>query len=292
MLNVKEIKIGWPAGLGKLSVAVCLVLLVCSQGFAAGLLKPIDGGDENDVYMKSHHVNVVINNGFARTEVDQVFGNDGDSDLRAIYSFPVPKQASVAEVSLWIDGNEVIGEVLEKAKAKKVHEEQIQKGNDTALAEKNDYKTFEVSVYPVRAGGETRVRLVYYQPIEIDLNVGRYVYPLAEGGVDEEQIAFWSVDDKVRESFKFDLDLKSAFDVKDVRLPGHINQAQIEKVQREDEPEADNEYHVSIDSPEGGALTRDIVLYYRLADDVPARVELIPYRADPRSRRLLMEFQK
>ena len=268
-----------------LSVGICLLFLMSWPCLAAGLLKPVDGGDENDVYMKSHHVNVTINNGFAQTEVDQIFANQGGTDLRAIYSFPLPKQASLSELSLWIDGNEVVGEVLEKSRARKTHEEQVQKGNDTALAEKDDYKTCDISVYPVRAHAETRVRLVYYQPIEIDLNVGRYVYPLAEGGVDEERIAFWSVDDKVIESFKFNLELKSAFPVQDIRLPGHTNQAVIEKIQDADDNEAlaGNRFSISIDSPEGDALTRDIVLYYRLADDVPARVELIPYRKDAAS---------
>ena len=259
-----------------------LAILPASRCFAAGLLKPIDGGDENNVYMKSHHVNVTINNGFARTEVDQVFANNSDSDLRAIYSFPVPKQASLSELSLWIDGNEVIGEVIEKERAKKIHQEQMQKGNDTALAEKDEYKTFEVSVYPVRAGGETRIRIVYYQPIEIDLNIGRYVYPMAEGGVDEERIAFWSVDDKVHESFRFDLTLKSAFPVKDIRLPAHLNKATIEQIQSaEEEMSAGENYHVNITSENGDSLARDIIVYYKLDDSVPGRVELIPYRQGP-----------
>lgn len=266
-------------------VLTVVALLGLSPCFAAGILKPVDGGDESDVFMKSHHVNVVINNGYAKTEVDQVFGNHSSSDLKAIYSFPVPKQASLSEVSLWIDGNEVIGEVLEKERAKKIHEEQIQKGNDTALAEKDDFKTFEISVYPVRANAETRVRIVYYQPIEIDLNIGRYVYPLEEGGVDEEKIAFWSVDSEVKESFKFNLKLKSAFPIKDVRLPAHLSKASIVKV--EDDPENPSVvgeiYMVSIDSTQGDTLLQDIVLYYRLADDVPARVELVPYRKDAAS---------
>lgn len=46
-------------------------------------------------------------------------------------------------------------------------------GNDTTLAEKDRYKTFDVSVYPVAAGAETRVRLVYCQPLGLDLGVGR-----------------------------------------------------------------------------------------------------------------------
>ncbi|MFI4910371.1 MAG: VIT domain-containing protein [Sedimentisphaeraceae bacterium JB056] len=265
-----------------ITAAAAVLLVGISQVFAAGLLKPADPSQQDSIFIKSHKVNVVINNGFAKTEVDQIFGNDGDTDLRAQYTFPLPKQASLSELSLWIDGNEVIGEVLEKERAKKIHKQQIEQGNDTALAEKNDFKTFEVSVYPVRAGADTRVRLVYYQPLSIDLNIGRYVYPLAEGGVDEERIAFWSVDDKVREHFSFDLELKSAFPIKDVRAASHVSQAVITQDSNEETGSTDN-YHVTIDSPQGDALTRDVVIYYRLDDSVPARVELVPYKKDSKS---------
>lgn len=263
-------------------ITVCLcagmVLSGISGASAAGLLKPINGGD-NPIHIKSHHVQVTINNGFSRTEVDQVFVNEGASDLEALYSFPVPRQASLSELSLWIDGREAVGEVLEKERARKVYEDQKASGNDTGLAEKDDYKTFTINVYPVRAGADTRVRLVYYQPLEIDLNVGRYVYPLAEGGVDEERIAFWSVDDVVQESFSFDLVLKSAVPVQDLRVPGYMNTAQISKQQ---EGETGGEiYTVRIASEEGGSLSEDIVCYYRLDDTTPARLELIPYRASP-----------
>lgn len=266
----------------KLTGAFCISAILClisPHSQAAGLLKPSTGSPDA-VFIRSHHVSVTINNGFARTEIDQVFGNNSDTDLEAIYSFPVPKQASLSELSLWIDGQEVIGEVLEKEKARKVYEEQVQKGNDTALAEKDDYRTFDVSVCPIRAGEDTRIRLVYYQPLEIDSNIGRYLYPLAEGGVDEERIAFWSVDDKVHESFRFELILKSAFPVKDVRVPDYMGRALIEQIGGDTESGQSQTYRVLIESPEGDALTRDIVVYYRLDDSVPARVELVPYRRD------------
>lgn len=266
-----------------LTISVVITGICTMDAMAAGLLKPVDGS-ESDVYMKSHHVNVTINNGFARTEVDQIFINKGTRDLSAVYTFPVPKQASLSEVSLFINGMEVIGEVLEKEKARKVHEDQTARGNDTALAEKNDYKTFDISVSPVRAQNETRVRLVYYQPLEIDLNIGRYVYQLEEGGVDEERISFWSVDDIIKESFKFNLELKSAFPIKDIRIPGYQNQAIIQKASADDTETGQGEiYEVSLDFPEGATLSKDIVLYYRLDDNVPARLELIPYKADAAS---------
>ena len=106
---------------------------------------------------------------------------------------------------------------------------QKSQGKETALAEKDDFKTFNISVGVVRARTEARVRFVYYQPLEIDLNVGRYLYPLAEGNVDDERIQFWSVDNAIRENFTFNLVLKSAFPVKDVRLPDYQDKAVIEK---------------------------------------------------------------
>ena len=60
----------------------------------AGLLYP-KGNPNAGAHLESHAVRVVIQNGFARTEVDQVFGNDTDQDYEAIYTFPLPKQASL-----------------------------------------------------------------------------------------------------------------------------------------------------------------------------------------------------
>ncbi len=249
---------------------------------AAGLLKST-GGDDSNVRILSHNVDVVINNSFAQTVVDQIFVNDADYDLEAVYTFPLPKQASLSELSLWVGETEMIGEVVEKEKARKIYEQQKAQGNDTAMAEKNSYKTFDVSVGRVPAGSETRIRLVYYQPMEIDLNVGRYLYPLAEGNVDEERIAFWSVDDTVSGAFNFHLVMKSAFPVADVRVPGFQDSAVIEQIldETEDGESESNTYEVTLASREGANLSRDIIFYYRLDDTVPARVEMIPFRDNP-----------
>ena len=260
------------------AVALCLTAAAATDAGAAGLLKSTGGSDEG-VVISSHKVDVTINNGFARTEVDQVFVNTTDRDMEAVYTLPLPKEASMSELSLWINGAEVIGEVLEKERAREVYNDQKAKGNDTAIAEKDDFKAFKVSVGNVRAGDEARVRVVYYQPVEIDLNIGRYVYPLAEGGVDEEQLAFWSVDDHVSGPFSFKLTLKSAFPVKGVRLPGLQNEAVITHSSVADEDSAGDIYDVVIDREAGSTLSSDIVFYYRLDDTVPARVELVPYKA-------------
>jgi len=89
---------------------------------AAGLLTPADGSLPA-LEIRSHDVDVLIQDGYAVTTVEQQFHNPNDRDLEAVYSFPVPEQGSVAEFTVWIDGKPVTGEVLEKQQARAVYED-------------------------------------------------------------------------------------------------------------------------------------------------------------------------
>ena len=113
----------------------------------------------------------------------QTFYNPNGVDLEAIYSFPLPKSASLSEMTIYLGELEIEGEVLEKEEATRIYEEERDQGGNAGLASKNDYQTFEFAVSPVPAQGETRIRFVYYQPLKIDTGVGRYIYPLEEGGI-------------------------------------------------------------------------------------------------------------
>ena len=77
--------------------------------------------------------------------------------------------------------------------------------------------------WPVRAGQATKIRFAYIQPAHVDTGIGRYVYPLEEGGVDEQKLAFWTANESVKEQFSFKLILRSAYPIDALRMP---NQAQ------------------------------------------------------------------
>ena len=62
---------------------------------AAGLLTPSDGRLP-PLELTEQHVEVIIEDGYAVTTVEQVFHNPHDHDLEAIYSFPVPEKGAVA----------------------------------------------------------------------------------------------------------------------------------------------------------------------------------------------------
>jgi Ca-activated chloride channel family protein len=256
----------------RFAIALALMLAVGSPALAAGLMQPKDSSLP-ELQIQDHQVRVVINNGFAVTEVDQTFYNPNDVDLDAIYTFPLPKDAALSELSLWIDGAEVIGEVVEKEEARQLAATERDAGRETALAEQREYFAYDVLVSPVRAQDTARVRLVYLQPIEIDGGMGRYVYPLEEGRIDEEMHAFWDRRPEVHGKFSFECILRSSYPLDDVRAKGFS-----ESVVTND---SSGEWRIWVDgAAEGTSLDQDIVVYYRLAEGLPARVDLLPYRGE------------
>ncbi len=255
------------------AVASPLAVVLCGPAelSAGGTLTPL-GSPRQPIQIRSHQVNVTLNNGFAQTEVLQTFFNPNPTELEAIYAFPVPKSASLSAVTIVTGEKTLQGEVLPKAEAEKTYAEEKAAGNDAGLATKEAFQTYQFRVSPVRANAEVQLRFTYYQPLEIDSGIGRYVYPLEEGGTDEVAKSFWQpVHNPVQGQLLFNVELKSAWPVDDVRVPGFENAAVINKIDA-------GHYRVALDRP-GAKLDRDFVFYYRLSDKLPGRVEVIPYRA-------------
>lgn len=284
-------------------------LLGAGSAQAAGLLTPSDHSLPA-LEIKDHRVQVVIEDGYAITTVEQVFHNPHAQDLEAMYSFPVPEKAAVAEFTLWIDNKPVHGEVLEKDKARTIYEEQKAAGEDAGLTEKDSYKTFDIMVSPVRAGQDTRIRIGYIQPVKVDSSMGRYVYPLEEGGVDDAKLSFWTANEKVTHTFRFDLILRPGYPVDGIRLPNHptatiehkgdsyhvhlgnssgppspeaIVDTENRKGNTAARPETGQKIAQTTSLQQPGAaftLDRDIVVYYRHAENLPGAVDLVTYKPE------------
>ena len=86
-------------------------------------------------------------------------------------------------------------------------------------------------------------------------------------------MSFWTTNAKVENTFSLNLELKSAYPVQDVRMPGFETAAQINNV-------AEGHYNVQMQLTDA-KLTRDFIFYYRLQDELPGRIEVIPFRDDP-----------
>ena len=281
-------------------------LIGIGQANASGLLTAKGSGTKLEI--QDHKVSVTIEDGYAITSVENTFFNPSTSDLEAVYEFPVPKNGSVAEFTVWIDDKPVIGEVVEKERAKQLYQQEKAAGRDAGLTEKKSFFRFESSVSPVRPQQTTKTRLVYMQPADVEGGIGRYVYPLEEGGTDQAKLDFWQTKSTVTGEFSFDLALRSGFPVDAVRSPAHssatisnsdnhnwqvsINRnghaAPVKLVSESVEPLVDVDQRASkFEVPSSGAnstLNQDVVVYWRLQQDLPGAIELVAHR-EPGDRR-------
>ncbi len=229
--------------------ALLLALFTAQCATAAGLLVasgPFGGALE----IEEHSVQVTINNGIAVTEVTQVFRNTENRVVEALYTFPVPHNASVANFSMWIEGEEMVGEVVEKKRAREIYDSYKRVGKDPGLLEQADYKTFEMRIFPIAAGGQQRVQVTYYQQLDIDHDWATWVYPLAT-------VSQPGIDSRVRGRFALNLDVRSEIPIQAMESPSHgkdlvvVNHSQFL-------------YQASLEAT-GGDLDRDLVINYHLS---------------------------
>ena len=279
-------------------------LLLSGWSHAAGLLKPVNSG-QPDLEIREHHVEVLIEGGYVTTSVEQTFYNPSANDLEAIYSFPVPEAAAVGEFMYWIDGKPVIGEVVEKQQARKIYEEEKAAGRNAAIVEKDEYKTFDISIHPVRAQSDVKIRLVYVQAAHMDTGVGRYLYPLEEGGIDDAKLSFWSRNEVVTEKFSFNLRFRSSYPIDALRLPNHpgaliqqvasnewsaqlLNQNTLVEGRNEEGIEGESGNQRTTHTKNVFSLSEDILVYWRHVEGLPASLDLVTYKPDASGRGTFM----
>lgn len=216
---------------------------------AAGLLIA-DGGLGGVLEIKEHDVKVTINNGIAVTHVTQVFRNTEQRTVEALYSFPVPKSASVANFSMWIGGKEMVGEVLEKKRALEIYNSYKRKNRDPGLLEQVDYRTFEMRIFPILAGAEQKVQITYYQELEVDHDWATYVYPLAT-------TTRSTADSRTHGRFSINFHVNSAIPITSLESPSHEGAFVFAK-------HADGYLQASLET-NGGSLAKDVVIAHHLA---------------------------
>ena len=224
-------------------------LLVQTSGHAAGLLIA-DGGQGGVLEVKEHDVHVTLNNGIAVTKVTQVFHNTEKRQVEALYTFPVPKGASVANFSMWINGKEMVGEVLEKQRAREIYNAYKQVRRDPGLLEQTGYRTFDLRIFPIGPEADQKVQITYYQELDFDHDIATYVYPLAT-------VTRKGLDTRTTGKFAISVDVKSAVPIAELESPSHGAAFAVAQ-------HSEGYWQASLETA-GGSLARDVVLACHVA---------------------------
>lgn len=212
---------------------------------AAGLLIPEDK-KLPPLAMVNHKVTVSIDEQVAITTVEQTFRNHTDRNLEATYLFPVPKGASVDKFTMWVDGKEMSGELLDAKHAHKVYTDIVRRTQDPGLLEYLGNSLLRLSVFPVPPKGDQKIKISYKFVAPKDGSVVEYIYPLKTDGKATRTL----------EEFSVNLTIKSKNAVQNVYSPTHA----ITTTRK-----GDKEVNVTFERNQA-ILDKDFQLYYGFGD--------------------------
>jgi len=160
-----------------------LVLILFLPGktvFAQGFIipRPIPDFRHTLPELTQHRVDVEIVDQVARVQVHQVFHNHSNRPLEGTYYFPLPKEASISDFKMVVDGKVLSGELLEKDKARKIYEDIVRRQIDPALLEYIDHNLFSARIFPIPPHKERKIVLEYTSLLKRDGDLIQLSYPL------------------------------------------------------------------------------------------------------------------
>lgn len=169
---------------GMISIAIVVLLSILSsvESRADGFIvvhPPRPQIRPTPLAVKYHHVDVTIQDQAAVTTIDQVFFNPNNMRLEGTYIFPLPEGAIVSDMSMWIDGNEMKGELLPRDKANQIYTDIVRQMKDPAILEYMGERMFRMRIFPIEPRSEKRVKIKYAETLPVDGGLETYRYPLS-----------------------------------------------------------------------------------------------------------------
>ena len=113
-------------------------------------------------------VEITVTGLLARVRVQQRFSNPGERWAEGVYVFPLPDDAAVDQIRLWVDGRVLEGEVREKEVARREYKAARQAGRRTTLLEQQRPNVFTSFVANIEPGGEIAIEIEYQQSVHLD----------------------------------------------------------------------------------------------------------------------------
>ena len=160
-------------GLLFLLVLLAPALEVGAQGVVVGA-----DGRPAALMLERHDVRADVREQVAVVVVEHVFKNTTRGTIEGTFLFPLPPEAQVSRFTMEVDGEEMVGELLEAEEARRIYEEIVRRSLDPALLEMADYRTFRASVFPIPPGEARTITLRYDATLPKEGETVVFRYPM------------------------------------------------------------------------------------------------------------------
>jgi Ca-activated chloride channel family protein len=223
-----------------------------------------EGGRVDAFPVKRTGVKARVAGIIAEVEVVQVYANEAEVPLEAVYVFPGSTRAAVQGLQMRIGERVIRAQIQEKAAARAGYEQAKAEKKQATLLEQERPNVFRMSVANIAPGAEVEVRLTYTEVLRPTERVYEWVFPAVvgpryagAGGKAEAWVGnpYLSQGTATPMGFEVELSLNAGLPLQSLSCASHEAEVAF----------ADASAAVVKLKP-GAAADRDVVVRYQLAD--------------------------
>ncbi len=137
-----------------------------------------EGAEYTEALMLDNDVNITINGMIAKVSLTQRFENQTDNWQEAVYVFPLSETAAIHHMEMLIGDRIIIGEIKEKAEAKRIYTKAKKAGKKASLLEQQRPNLFTQKVANIGPGESIAVTIQYLQRVDYDAGEFSLRFPM------------------------------------------------------------------------------------------------------------------
>lgn len=149
-----------------------------------GALYVVDRDTQRPIGMsplKHTDVDAEISGYLARVSVTQEFSNDSKTPIEAIYKFPLPHDAAVDSMEMWIGKRVVKAQIKKKEDARKIYDDARNNGQRAALLDQERPNLFTQHVANIMPGDTVKIHIQYVETLKYEDGDYEFVFPMVVG---------------------------------------------------------------------------------------------------------------
>jgi len=156
---------------------------LAQSGATAGALQVVDptGQPKAICPLKHTDVNAQISGFLSRVTVTQEFENPFKEKIEAVYTFPLPQNAAVDDMTMLVGARTMKGKILRREEAEAVYEAAKTKGQTASLLNQERPNIFTQSVANILPGEQIKITISYVETLKYEDGSYEFVFPMVVG---------------------------------------------------------------------------------------------------------------
>ena len=131
--------------------------------------------------LKHTDVKIQVSGPLARAQVTQQFENPYSDKIEGVYTFPLPQNAAVDDMTLTVGDRVVKGKIKMKEEARAIYEAAKRRGNVAGLLDQERPNIFTQSVANILPGEQITITISYVETLAYDGGKYSVVFPMVVG---------------------------------------------------------------------------------------------------------------